>query len=163
MSILTTQQQEIKKATKEFVAKYIIPHAAEYDKTGEFHTYLIEAAKESKIFSLCVPKKYGGLEYDSLTQAVVLEEWGYGCAGMGTTLAVSPMGQYSVLIAGNEEQQKRYFERIVNGGLSSFALTEPGAGSDVVAGRTTAVRSGDDYVLNGSKCFITNGGHASIM
>jgi acyl-CoA dehydrogenase len=162
MSILTAEQQAIKKATKDFVAKYIIPHAAEYDKTGEFHTYVIEAAKESKIFTMVVPKKYGGLGYDALTQAVVLEEWGYGCAAMGTTISVSPMGQYSVLIAGNEEQQKRYFERIVNGGLSSFALTEPGAGSDVAAGRTTAVRSGDDYVLNGTKCFITNGGHASI-
>jgi len=162
MSILTAEQQEIKKATKEFVAKYVIPHAAEYDRTGEFHQYIVEAAKESKIFSMCVPKQYGGLGYDALTQAVVLEEWGYGCAAMGTTLGVSPMGQYSVLIAGTEEQQKRYFERIVKGGLSSFALTEPGAGSDVAAGRTTAVRSGDDYVLNGSKCFITNGGYASI-
>jgi alkylation response protein AidB-like acyl-CoA dehydrogenase len=162
MSILTAEQQEIKKATKEFVAKYVIPHAAEYDRTGEFHTYVIDAAKESKIFTMVVPKKYGGLGYNALTQAVVLEEWGYGCAAMGTTLAVSPMGQYSVLIAGNEEQQKRYFERIVNGGLSSFALTEPGAGSDVSAGRTTAVRSGDEYILNGTKCFITNGGHASI-
>lgn len=162
MSILTAEQLEIKKATKEFVARYIVPNAAEYDRTGEFHTYLIEAAKESKIFTMAVPKKYGGLGYNALTQAVVLEEWGYGCAAMGTTLAVSPMGQYSVLMAGDEEQQKRYFERIVKGGLSSFALTEPGAGSDVAAGRTTAVRSGDDYVLNGSKCFITNGGHASI-
>ena len=83
MSILTTEQQEIKEATKEFVATYIIPHAAEYDKNGEFHPYLLEAAKESKIFSMGVPKKYGGLEYSALTQAVVLEEWGYGCAGHG--------------------------------------------------------------------------------
>jgi alkylation response protein AidB-like acyl-CoA dehydrogenase len=162
MSILTEEQQEIKKATREFVAKRIIPHAAEYDRTGEFHQYLVEAARESKIFAMCVPKQYGGLGYNALSQAVVLEEWGYGCAGMGTTLGVNPMGQYSVLIAGNEEQKNRFFQRIVNGGLSSFALTEPGAGSDVSAGRTTAVRSGDDYVLNGSKCFITNGGYASI-
>jgi acyl-CoA dehydrogenase len=162
MSILTAEQQAIKAATKDFVAKNIIPHAAEYDKTGEFHEYLVEAAKESRVFAMCVPKKYGGLGYDALTQAIVLEEWGYGCAAMGTTLGVSPMGQYAVLIAGNDEQQARYFEPIVKGGLSSFALTEPGAGSDVVAGRTTAVRSGDEYVLNGSKCFITNGGFASV-
>ena len=162
MSLLTAEQQAIKQATKDFVAKNIIPHAVEYDGTGEFHQYVLEAAKESKIFAMCVPKKYGGLGYTALTQAVVLEEWGYGCAAMGTTLGVSPMGQYAVLIAGNEEQQRRYFEPIVNGGLSSFALTEPGAGSDVVAGRTTAVRSGEEYVLNGSKCFITNGSYASV-
>ena len=162
MSLLTAEQKEIQKATRDFVAKNIIPHAIEYDEKGEFHEYIVEAAKESRIFTMAAPKKYGGLGYDGLTQAVVLEEWGYGCAAMGTTLAVTPMGQYSVLIAGNEDQQKRYFERIVNGGLSSFALTEPGAGSDVAAGRTTAVKSGDEYILNGSKCFITNGGHASI-
>jgi acyl-CoA dehydrogenase len=162
MSLLTAEQQEIKKATKEFVAKYVIPHAAEYDRKGEFHEYILEAAKQSKIFAMCVPQKYGGLGYDALTQAVVLEEWGYGCAAMGTTLGVTPMGQYAVLIAGTEEQQKRYFEPIVKGGLSSFALTEPGAGSDVVSGRTTAVKSGDEYVINGSKCFITNGSYASV-
>src|SRR5271166_340127 len=162
MSILTAEQQEIKKAAKEFVAKYIIPNAAEYDRRGEFHPFLLEAAKESKIFTMAIPKKYGGLGYDALTQAVVAEEWGYGCGGMGTTLAAGVLGMDSVLLVGNDEQKQRYFDAIVKGGLSAFALTEPGAGSDAAAVRTTAVRSGDEYVLNGSKCFITNGGYASV-
>lgn len=162
MSILTAEQQEIKKTAKEFVAKYIIPNAAEYDKTGEFHPFLLEAAKESKIFTMAIPKKYGGLGYDALTQAIVVEEWGYGCAGMGTTLAAGVLGMDSLLPVGNEEQKQRYFEPIVKGGIAAFALTEPGAGSDAAGIKSTAVRSGDEYVLNGTKCFITNGGYASM-
>src|SRR5208337_3674839 len=157
MSILTAEQQEIKKAAKEFVAKYIIPNAAEYDRKGEFHPFLLEAAKESKIFTMAIPKKYGGVGYDSLTQAVVVEEWGYGCAGMGTTLAAGILGMDALLLAGNEEQKPRYFDFILKGGIAAFGLTEAGAGSDAGAGKTTAVKSGDDYVLNGTKCFITNG------
>ena len=162
MSILTAEQQEIKKTAKEFVAKYIIPNAAEYDKTGEFHPFLLEAAKESKIFTMAIPQKYGGLGYDALTQAIVVEEWGYGCAGMGTTLAAGVLGMDSLLPVGNEEQKQRYFEPIVKGGIAAFALTEPGAGSDAAGIKSTAVRSGDEYVLNGTKCFITNGGYASM-
>jgi len=162
MSILTTEQQEIKKAAKEFVAKNIIPNAAEYDKKGEFHPFLLEAAKESKIFAMAVPKKYGGLGYDALTQAVVWEEWGYGCAGMGTTLAAGVLGMDALLLVGTDEQKQRYFDPIVKGGISAFGLTEPGAGSDAGSVKTKAVRSGNDYVLNGTKCFITNGGYASM-
>lgn len=162
MSILTAEQQEIKKTAREFVAKNIIPNAAEYDKKGEFHAFLLDAARASQIFAMAVPTKYGGLEYNALTQGLVLEEWGYGCAGMGTTLAASILGMDPLLVAGNEEQRQRYFDSIVKGGIAAFGLTEPAAGSDAAAGKTTAVRSGDDYVLNGSKCFITNGGYASV-
>jgi len=162
MSLLTAEQQEIKKTTREFVAKNIIPNAAEYDKKGEFHAFLLDAARESKIFAMAVPKEYGGLEYSALTQGLVLEEWGYGCAGMGTTLAASILGMDPLLVAGNEEQRQRYFDPIVKGGIAAFGLTEPAAGSDAAGGKTTAVRSGDEYVLNGSKCFITNGGYASV-
>ena len=163
MSILTTEQQEIRAATRAFVAKHIIPNAAEYDRRGEFHPFLLEAAKESRIFTMAIPKEYGGLGYDALTQAVVAEEWGYGCGGMGTTLAAGVLGMDSVLLAGNEEQKKYYFDPILKGGLAAFGLTEPGAGSDAAAGTTTAIRSGDEYVLNGTKCFITNGGYASMF
>jgi len=162
MSTLTAEQQNIQRTTREFVAKYIIPNADEYDRTGEFHPFLLEAAKQSKIFAMAIPKKYGGLEYPAVTQAVVLEEWGYGCAGMGTTLAAGLLGMDPVLLVGNEEQKKCVFQGIIDGGLVAFALTEPGAGSDAGSVTTTAVRSGDEYILNGNKCFITNGGFASF-
>src|SRR5664280_784078 len=100
MSILTAEQKQIQADTVAFVAKEIIPFASQYDKTGEFHPYLLDAARESKIFAMAVPKEYGGLDYDALTQAVVLEAWGYGCAGMGTTLAASVLSMDSVLVAG---------------------------------------------------------------
>jgi alkylation response protein AidB-like acyl-CoA dehydrogenase len=162
MSILTPEQEAIKQAAKEFVAKHIIPFADQYDKSGEFHPYLLEAAKESKVFAMAVPKEYGGLGYDAFTQALVLEEWGYGCAGMGTTLGASILSMDSVLIAGNEEQKRRYFAPMLNAEIGSFGLTEPGAGSDAGAGKSTAVKVGDEYILNGTKCWITNGGYASV-
>jgi alkylation response protein AidB-like acyl-CoA dehydrogenase len=161
MSILSPEQQAIKQAAKEFVAKHIIPQAAAYDKTADFHPYLLEASKESKVFAMAVPKEFGGLDYDALTQALVLEEWGYGCAGMGTTLAASILSMDSVMVAGNEDQKRRYFTPMLNAEIGAFGLTEPGAGSDAGAGKSTAVKVGDEYVLNGTKCWITNGGFAS--
>ena len=163
MSILTPERQEILDTTRAFVAKEIIPNAAKFDKTGEFHPYLLEASKESKIFAMAVPKEYGGLAYDALTQSLVLEAWGYGCAGMGTTLAASILSMDSVLVAGTEEQKKKFFEPMVRGEIGSFGLTEPNAGSDAGNGKTTALRDGDEYVLNGTKCWITNGGYAKVF
>jgi alkylation response protein AidB-like acyl-CoA dehydrogenase len=162
MSILSSEQKTIQQAAKDFVAKYIIPNAAKYDKSGEFPMLLLEASKPSNIFAMAVPKEYGGLNYDALTQALVLEEWGYGCAGMGTTLAASVLSMDSVLIAGTDEQKRRYFKPMLNAEIGSFGLTEPGAGSDAAAGKTTAVKKGDEYILNGTKCWITNGGFASV-
>ena len=163
MSMLSEEQKRIQQTAREFVAKNIIPFAAQYDKTCEFHGYLLDAARESKIFAMAVPKEYGGLDYSALTQALVLEEWGYGCAGMGTTLAASVLSMDSVLAAGNEEQKRRYFEPMVRGEIGSFGLTEPGAGSDAGSAKTTAIKVGEEYVINGAKCWITNGGIASMF
>lgn len=162
MSSLTPEQQQLRQTTKEFVAKHIIPFANEYDKSCEFHPYLLEAAKESKIFAMAVPKEFGGLDYSAVDQSIVLEEWGYGCSGMGTTLAASVLSMDSVLVAGTPEQKKQFFTPMLNGEIGSFGLTEPSAGSDAGNGKTTAVRVGDEYVLNGTKCWITNGAFASV-
>jgi len=163
MSILTAEQKQIQAEAAAFVAKEVIPFAAQYDKTGEFHPYLLDAARESRIFAMAVPKEFGGLGYDALTQAVVLEAWGYGCAGMGTTLAASVLSMDSVLVAGTEAQKKAFFEPMVRGEIGSFGLTEPSAGSDAGNGKSTAVKVGDEYILNGSKCWITNGGYSSVF
>ena len=163
MRILTPEQQAIKQAATEFVAKHIIPNAAKYDKSGEFHPFLVEAAKESKVFVMGLPKEYGGLGYDGISQAVVLEAWSYGCAGMGTTLGASMLSTDSLLVAGTDEQKRRYFKPLVEGGLAAFGLTEAVSGSDAGAAKTTAVKVGDEYVLNGSKCFITNGAYADMF
>jgi alkylation response protein AidB-like acyl-CoA dehydrogenase len=163
MSLLTPEQKQIQQETKAFVAEHIIPFAAEYDRSGEFHPFLLDAARESKIFAMAVPAENGGLAYNALTQALVLEEWGYGCAGMGTTLAASVLSMDSVLVAGTPEQKAKFFEPMVRGEIGSFGLTEPSAGSDAGNGKSTAVKVGDEYILNGSKCWITNGGYSSVF
>ena len=163
MSILTAEQKQIQAEATAFVAKEIIPFASKFDQSGEFHPYLLDAARESRIFAMAVPKAFGGLEYSALTQAVVLEAWGYGCAGMGTTLAASVLSMDSVLVAGTDAQKKQFFEPMVRGEIGSFGLTEPSAGSDAGNGKSTAVRVGNEYVLNGSKCWITNGGYSSVF
>ncbi|MGO9983233.1 MAG: acyl-CoA dehydrogenase family protein [Rhodomicrobium sp.] len=160
---MNSEQSAIRQDARDFVAKNIIPHAANYDKSGEFHAYLLEAAKPSKIFAMAVPRDYGGLGYSPLTQALVLEEWGYGCAAMGTTLSASILSMEAVLIAGNDSQVRRFCKPMLTAGIGAFALTEPAAGSDAGAGVATAVKSGNEYILNGPKCWITNGGKAAVL
>ena len=163
MNLITPEQTEIQKAAKNFTAQHIIPKAAEYDKSGAFHAFLLEAAIPSKIFGMAIPKSYGGLEYSPLTQALVLEEWGYGCCGMATTLAASILSMESVMLAGTDAQKKQFYTPMLNGKIGAFCLTEPSAGSDVGGGKTTAVRTADGYTINGSKCWITNGGIAQVF
>ena len=100
---------------------------------------------------------------DSLTVSLICEELGRGCVAMETTIGGNGLAAYPVLYGGNDEQKQRYFHYIVDGKLTAFALTEPGAGSDAGSCQTTAVLDGDDYVINGTKCFCTNGGYAAIM
>jgi len=163
MNLISPEQTEIQKAAKAFVAKNIIPKAEDYDKSGAFHAFLLEAAKPSKIFGMAVPKSFGGLEYSPLTQALVLEEWGYGCCGMATTLAASILSMESVMLAGNDAQKNQFYTPLLNGKIGAFALTEPSAGSDVGGGKTTAVKTATGYTINGSKCWITNGGIAETF
>jgi alkylation response protein AidB-like acyl-CoA dehydrogenase len=141
----------------------ITPEQTEIDKSGAFHAFLLEAAIPSKIFGMAIPKSYGGLEYSPLTQALVLEEWGYGCCGMATTLAASILSMESVMLAGTDAQKKQFYTPMLNGKIGAFCLTEPSAGSDVGGGKTTAVRTADGYTINGSKCWITNGGIAQVF
>jgi acyl-CoA dehydrogenase len=161
--ILTPEQQEIQRLAREFAETHIIPVAGEYDRTGEFPEFIIEAAKKADLLAMGIPKQFGGRDLDAVTQGVILEELGYGCAGFATILGVNGLGYYAPLLVGTEEQKKLYFTPIVEGGLSAFALTEPGAGSDVSAGKTTAKKVGDEYILNGSKCFITSGAYAKMF
>jgi len=162
MSLLSSEQKKIQQTAREFVERYIIPVAAEYDRKGEFHDFILPEAKKQNYFAMAVPKEYGGLGYDSVTQGIVLEQWGYGCAGFATTLAASVLSMDSVLVAGTEAQRKLFFSPMVNGEIGAFALTEPGAGSDAGAGTALAKKEGEEYVLNGTKCFISNGGYARM-
>ncbi len=159
---LTEEQKSWQKKAREFVNQYIVPNADKYDRTGEFPQPIVEKAKEYGLLALAAPKDLGGPGLDAMSSALVNEELGKGCVGMQTTLGGNGLSSYPVLFGGNREQIKLYFKHILNGELAAFALTEPGAGSDPGAIRTVAVRKGDHYVINGTKCFCTNGGHAGV-
>ncbi|MBP1765780.1 MAG: acdA 1 [Firmicutes bacterium] len=160
---ITPEQQTIQQKAREFTAKYIIPVDREWDERGGFHEFILAENKEVGLNCMAVPVEYGGPGYDSVTQSLVAEEWGYGCAAFATTLAGNGLSSYPLAIAGTDEQKKIYYGRLVDGGMGGFALTEPGAGSDAGSCATVAKLDGDEWVINGTKCFATTCGHASIM
>jgi acyl-CoA dehydrogenase len=160
---LTPEHLELQQKVRSFVAEHIRPVAKEYDRSGEFPWPIVEAAAKNGFLDYIVPKEYGGPGLDALSIAVISEELGYGCVGIGMTMNGNTLSSYPVVIAGTEEQKRKWFQYLLDGKLVAFALTEPGAGSDAAAVETTAVRDGDEYVLNGSKCFCTTGKQSSAM
>ena len=160
---LTTQQQSLQQVARAFTQEHIIPVAQNYDRTGFFPEFVLAETKKVGLNCMAAPVEYGGPGYDSVAQSLVVEEWAYGCAGFATTLGGNGLCSYPLLIAGTHEQKKLYFDILLPGGLGAFALTEAGAGSDAGAVATVAKRVGDEYVLNGTKCFCTNGGYAKVF
>ena len=161
----TEEQQELIRVVRELVAKEIAPYAAEMDETEKFHDGLMEKLAAQGLFSVVIPEEYGGAGLDALTIAALYEEIGKGCAGVATTVAANALASYPVIIAGTEAQKKKYFDVLAEGNLAAFALTEPGTGSDAGSVSTRAVKTedGKGYVLNGTKCFITNGALAEMF
>src|ERR687888_174900 len=158
---LTDEQRDLRSLAHEFAAREIRPKAAEYDEHSTHPADVIAKAHEVGLMNLHVPVEYGGPELGLLEGALVGEEICWGCSGMGTAIAVNGLGAGPVVIAGSEEQKRAWLPPLIEEPiLCSFGLTEPDAGSDVARIKTTAVRKGDEYVLNGSKTFITNAGHA---
>jgi alkylation response protein AidB-like acyl-CoA dehydrogenase len=122
-------------------------HAQEFDQKGEF--------PQGGYQKLAAPEEYGGAGLDALTTSIVVEEIAKGDGGLATTVAANGLTTYPVLIAGNDDQKKRFFDLILPGSLGGFCLTEPNAGSDSGAMESRVVREGNDYVINGTKRFIT--------
>lgn len=160
---LTESQKEWRDKTRKFVDEYIIPVASEYDQEAKFPTEVYKRAGELGLLDFVVPKEYGGAGVDALTVSLICEELGRGCVSAQMGIGGNGLASYPVLYGGNDEQKQRYYQYILDRKLTAFALTEPGAGSDAGAVSTTAVLDGDEYVINGTKCFATNGGYASIM
>lgn len=159
---LTPEQQELKEKVRAFVEEHVAPVAKQYDETGEFPLPIVEEAAKMGLLKTVVPKEFGGPGMAALSVAIISEELGRGCAGVATTIGGNGLSSYPVLIGGNSEQKHKWFQYLLDGKLASFALTEPAAGSDAGAVQTTAVLEGDEYVINGAKCFITTGGYASV-
>ena len=160
--LISEEAQELLGAVKEFCEKEVKEQCKEYDRSGEWPKEIYDKAIEMQLHMLEVPEEYGGMGLSRVDVAALFEEMAKADAGFATTISASGLGTKPVLIAGSEELKKRACQLIVDGGFGAFCLTEPGAGSDASAGKTTAVKDGDSYILNGRKCFITNGGIASF-
>ena len=160
---LSEDQLALKKIAQDLVAKEITPYALEMDKAGAMRPGLLQKMDQAGILNIAIPEEYDGPGLDAISIALVYEEMGKGCAGVATSVAANALASYPVILAGTEQQKDKFFSVINNGRLAAFALTEPGAGSDAGAVATAAVKDGDDYILNGTKCFITNGGLADIF
>lgn len=160
--LISEEAQDLLLDVKDFCENEVKEQCKEYDKTGEWPKEIYDKAIEMGLQALEIPEEYGGPGLSRVDVAALMEEMAKADAGFATTISASGLGTKPVLIAGNEDQKKRVCEIIVNGGFGAFALTEPGAGSDPAAGTTTAKKDGEEYVLNGRKCFITNGGVADF-
>src|SRR5918999_5308077 len=159
---LTEEQRGLRALAREFAEKEIRPKAAEYDELSIHPADVIATAHELGLMNLHVPEAYGGLALSAFDGMLVGEELSWGCSGIGTALGANGLGAAPVILSGTEEQKITWLPPLVEEPiLCSFGLSEPDAGSDVARMKTTAVRRGDEYVLNGSKTFITNAGYAA--
>src|SRR6187455_3033755 len=159
---LTSEQRELRALAHEFAEKEIRPKAAEYDEHATHPVDVIAKAHELGLMNLHVPESLGGLGLPAFDGMLVGEELYWGCSGIGTSILANGLGAGPVLIAGSDEQKETWLSPLLEEPiLCSFGLSEPDAGSDVARMKTTAERRGDEYVLNGSKTFITNAGHAA--
>jgi acyl-CoA dehydrogenase len=158
---LTDEQKNLRDMAHEFAEKEIRPVAWEYDKDGTWPQEIIEKAWEVGLMNTHAPEEYGGVGLSHLDGAIIEEELSWGCSGIQTTLGANGLASAPVGIAGSDDVKKEFFTSLTEAPkLASFCLTEPGAGSDVSSMRTRAVKKGDKYVINGQKCFITNGQYA---
>ena len=160
---LNEDQLELQEMVREFVDKEITPFAGEMDRNNEAMPGLMEKAADMGLLNLIVPEEYGGPGLDGVTVAMIYEELGKGCAGIATSMAANSLASYPILLSGSEEQKVEHCNLLNEGGLAAFALTEPNAGSDAGGVATTAVKDGDNYILNGTKAFITNAGVADTF
>lgn len=161
--LFTDEQKMIKELAHKIAEEKVRPAAAKYDQTEEFPWDVIKVLGESDLFGLFIPEQYGGLGTSVLNLCLVTEELSRACGGIAVCYAASALGTFPIILFGNDEQKKRYLPDLAKGiKVAAFGLTEPEAGSDASAIKTTARKVGDHYVLNGTKHFITNGGEAQV-
>ncbi len=160
--ILTEEGKELVATVKEFCENEVKEQCKEFDMSGEFPENIVKMGAEMGLSAIEVPEQYGGVGIDAVTCAAICEEMAKADAGFYTTMSATGLALRPVLIAGSEEQKKWACDIVLNGGQAAFGLTEPMAGSDSSNTKTVAVKDDDGYVLNGRKCFITNGGIADF-
>ena len=158
---LTDDQKALQETARRYGREVVRPKAAWHDETSTFPKELIAQAFELGLINMAVPTEYGGVGLSHMDQVLVAEELAWGCAGVATSIIANDLALLPIILGGTDEQKKKFVQPFTEKlKFTSFALTEPGAGSDVAGMSCTAVRDGDFYVVNGSKCFITNGEYA---
>ncbi len=160
---LTDTQAEIRNLARQIAHEKVKPVRAELDEKEEFPWEIMKVLAQADLFGLYIPEEYGGFGGGAFENCLAVEELSRVCIGVSVSFAASGLGAYPILLFGNEEQKKKYLPQIASGQrLAAFGLTEAGAGSDAGGTRTTAVLDGNEYVINGTKQWITNGGEAEI-
>jgi alkylation response protein AidB-like acyl-CoA dehydrogenase len=160
---LTEEQKQIRSLARRIAEEKIMPIRAELDEKEEFPWGIMKVCGDTGLFGVSLPEEYGGMGGGCFENCIVVEELSRGCLGISVSYAASLLGAYPILLGGSHEQKKKYLTEIASGRmLAAFGLTEAGAGSDAQGIRTEARKVGDEYILNGTKQWITNGGEADI-
>jgi len=161
--LLTEEQIMIRDLARQIAVEKIVPVRAELDEQNKYPRDIMKAMAQADLFALFIPEEYGGLGKKSLELCITVEELSKACLGVATTYASSALGTYPILLYGSEEQKKKFLPDVATGKhLVAFGLTEANAGSDASGIQTTAKLEGNEYVLNGTKQWITNGGEAEL-
>ena len=161
--LLSDEQKMVQELAHKIAEEKIRPVAAKYDQTEEYPWEVIKVIAEAGLFGLFIPEEYGGMCVNVLSLCIATEELSRACGGIAVCYAASALGTFPIVLFGNDEQKKKYLPDLAKGKtIAAFGITEPEAGSDASAIRTTAVKKGDHYILNGTKHFITNGGEAGV-
>jgi len=161
---LTDEQRMIRDLARQIAREKIAPLAAQVDETESYPEDSIRALIQHELYGIWVPEQYGGSDMGCLALALACEEIAWACAATATQYLDQPLGGLPILLFGTEDQKRKYLPRLASGELlAAYALSEPGAGSDAAGLKTTAVRRGDHYVLNGAKQWCTNGDHAGVI
>ncbi|HEX9654356.1 MAG TPA: acyl-CoA dehydrogenase family protein [bacterium] len=158
---LTDEQKQLQELAREFTQKEIVPVAAEHDKKSEFPMEVCRKAWELGLMNVQIAEAYGGPGLGVLEDCLIAEEFGVGCTGIGTSMMANMLAEGPLLVAGTEDQKKKFLGQMVEEfSFSAYAVTEPDAGSDVAGIKTTANKVGADYLINGQKMWITNAAQA---
>jgi butyryl-CoA dehydrogenase len=161
--LLTEEQIMIRDLARQIAVEKIVPVRAELDEQNKFPTDIMKAIAQADLFGIYIPEEYGGLGKKSLELCITVEELSKACLGVSTSYAANALGSYPILLYGSDAQKKKYLPDIAMGKrLVAFGLTEANAGSDASGIQTTAKLNGNEYVINGTKQWITNGGEADV-
>ncbi|POB13269.1 MULTISPECIES: acyl-CoA dehydrogenase family protein [unclassified Halobacteriovorax] len=161
---LTSEQKEIRELAMKFAKNEMMPKAGEYDEKAQMPLDILRKAWELGLVNTCIPAEYGGAGFSTIDSMIITEALAYGCLGMNTAIMANDLALLPIVIGGNEEQKKRFLTPFTEDyKIAAFCLTEPGYGSDAAGIKTTIKESGDHYLLNGNKMWITNAGYADLF